>query len=130
MGNETRTQIQTAGGRQRLLPSLAVLSALIVCKGLLYGTALLAIIGVSADIPLGPWAAAVDIAVIIVVLTFWFSRRRHGMLWPTLLALLGALLVIGRMHGPVPVELEWMGLVLLLVAAVIDWQAGKRNRMS
>jgi hypothetical protein len=109
---------------------MAVLSALIVCKGLLYGTALLAIIGVSVDIPPGPWAAAVDIAVILAVATFWFSRRRHGMLWPTLLAVVGALLVIGRMHGPAPVELEWMGLVLLLVAAAIDWEAGKRNRMS
>jgi hypothetical protein len=108
---------------------LSVIAALLVCKGLLYGTALLALIGVTLEIPPGPWAIAVDIAVTLAVVTFWFSRQRHGVLWPTLLAIPGALLVIGRMHGPVPVELEWSGLVLLLVAAVVDWQAGRRRRM-
>ncbi len=82
------------------VPSLTVSAALVVCKGLLYGTALLAIIGVAVDILPAPWAVAVDIAVVGATIAFWFNRRRHGMIWPTLIAALGAILVIGRMHWP------------------------------
>ena len=127
MGESTPMEIETGAGRRSLLPSLAVISALLVCKGLLYGTALLAVIGVAVDIPPGPWAIAVDLAVVFAVVAFWFSRRRHGIVWPTLLASLGAILVVGYMHGLVHVELEWAGLVLLLVAAVLDWNVGQRG---
>ena len=120
-------EIETGSDRRSLLPSLAVILALLVCKGLLYGTALLAVIGVAVDIPPGPWAIAVDLAVAIAVTAIWFSRRRHGVVWPTLLATLGAILVIGYMHGPIPVELEWAGLFLLLVAAFLDWKATRRR---
>jgi hypothetical protein len=117
-----------AGAKHRtFLPGLAVVTALVLCKGLLYGTALLAVAGVMLDIPPGPWAIAIDLAVAVAVTAFWFSRRRHGKNLPTLLAALGAILVIGRMHGPVPVELEWAGLILLLVAAFFDWKAGRRR---
>jgi hypothetical protein len=108
--------------QESLLPGLAVISALLICKGLLYGTAMLAVIGVAVDIPTGPWAVAVDLAVMSAVLALWFNHRRHGNVWPTLLAAPGALLVIGRMHGPVPVELEWAGLAMLVVAAILDWR--------
>lgn len=127
MRESTPMEIETGAGRRSLLPSLAVISALLVCKGLLYGTALLAVIGVAVDIPPGPWAIAVDLAVVFAVVAFWFSRRRHGIVWPTLLASLGAILVVGYMHGLVGVELEWAGLVLLLVAAVLDWNVGQRG---
>lgn len=110
----------------RPLPSLTVLAALVVCKGLLYGTALLALVGVALEIPPGPWAVAVDIAVTGAVIAFWFGRRRHGMIWPTVLAALGAVLVIARMHGQVSEALEWTGLGLLVIAAVVDWRAGRR----
>ena len=106
-----------------LLPSLAVILALLICKGLLYGTTVLALIGIAVDVPLGPWAVAVDLAVAFAVFAFWLNRRYHGSPWPTLFAAAGALLVIGRMHGPVPVELEWAGLVMLVAAAVFDWRA-------
>ena len=127
MRESTPMEIETGAGRRSLLPSLAVISALLVCKGLLYGTALLAVIGVAVDIPPGPWAIAVDIAVVFAVVAFWFSRRRHGIVWPTLLASLGAVLVVGYMHGLLQVELEWAGLVLLLVAAVLDWNVGRKG---
>jgi len=126
MREPTAMEIETGAGRRSLLPSLAVIVALLVCKGLLYGTALLAVIGVAVDIPPGPWAIAVDLAVALAVIAFWPSRRRHGVIWPTLLATLGAILVIGHMHGPIPVELEWAGLILLLVAAFLDWKAARR----
>ncbi len=118
-------QIDTGADRRSLLPSLAVISALVVCKGLLYGTALLAVVGVAVDIPPGPWAIAVDLAVAFAVAALWFSRRRHGMIGPTLLAALGAVLVVGYMHGPVPVALEWTGLGLLVAAAILDWKSGR-----
>ncbi len=127
MREPTAMEIETGAGRRSLLPSLAVIVALLVCKGLLYGTALLAVIGVAVDIPPGPWAIAVDLAVALAVIAFWLSRRRHGVIWPTLLATLGAILVIGYMHGPIPVELEWAGLILLLVAAFLDWKAARRR---
>ncbi len=127
MRESTPKEIETGAGRRSLLPSLAVISALLVCKGLLYGTALLAAIGVAVNIPPGPWAIAVDLAVVFAVVAFWFSRRRHGIVWPTLLASLGAILVVGYMHGAVHVELEWAGLILLLVAAVLDWNVGRRG---
>ncbi len=127
MRDSTPMEIEAGAGQRSLLPSFAVISALLVCKGLLYGTALLAVIGVAVDIPAGPWAIAVDLAVVFAVVAFWFSRRRHGKVWPTLLASLGAILVIGYMHGPVPVELEWAGLILLLLAAVLDWIVGRRG---
>ncbi|MCH4565590.1 hypothetical protein MKP05_21085 [Halomonas sp. EGI 63088] len=113
-------------GRQSFLPSLTVIAALVVCKGLLYGTALLALIGVTVDIPPGPWSVAVDIAVVGATIAFWSNRRRHGMIWPTLIAALGAILVISRMHGQVPEALEWTGLSLLVVAALLDWRAGRK----
>ena len=127
MREPTAMEIETGAARRSLLPSLAVIVALLVCKGLLYGTALLAVIGVAVDIPPGPWAIAVDLAVALAVIAFWLSRRRHGVIWPTLLATLGAILVIGYMHGPIPVELEWAGLILLLVAAFLDWKAARRR---
>ncbi len=127
MRESTPMEIEIGAGRRSLLPSLAVISALLVCKGLLYGTVLLAVLGVAIDIPPGPWAIAVDIAVALAVVAFWFNRRRHGMVWPTLLAALGAILVIGYMHGPVPAELEWAGLILFVVAAFVDWKAGRRR---
>ncbi len=125
MSKPTLTGTKNDTKRGRLLPSLAVILALLVCKGLLYGTALLAIIGVTLEIPPGPWAIAVDFAVILAVAAFWYNRRRHGMIWPTLMAGVGALLVIGHMHGPVPVALEWAGLILIVAAAILDWKAGR-----
>ncbi len=117
--NENKTK------RPSPLPGLAVILTLLVCKGLLYGAALLAIIGVTIDIPPGPWAVAVDIAVILAVMAFWFNRRRHGNIWPVLMAAVGALFVIGHMHGLVPVAVEWTGLVLIVAAALLDWKAGR-----
>lgn len=127
MQDLTQSEIVADKGLRKALPSLAVVSALLLCKGLLYGTALLAVVGVAVDIPPGPWAVGVDLAVALAVVAFWFSRRRHGLIWPTLLAALGAALVIGRMHGLVPVELEWTGLLVLVVAAFLDWKAGRRQ---
>ena len=127
MRESTPTEIEADVGRQSLLPSLAVISALLICKGLLYGTALLAVLGVAVDIPPGPWAIAVDLAVACAVVAFWMSRRRHNMVGPTLLAVLGAILVIGYMHGLLPVQLEWAGLILLVIAAWLDWKAGRRR---
>lgn len=126
MGKATMIETETDIPRRSLLPSLAVVSALVLCKGLLYGTALLALIGFSVDIPPGPWAVAVDIAVILAVIAFWYNRHRHGLIWPTLIAAIGAILVIGRMHGFVSSVLEWAGLILIVVAAFIDWKAGQR----
>lgn len=123
------TKMVTPVGRRSLLPGLTVIAALLVCKGLLYGTALLAVVGVTVDIPLGPWAVAVDIAVLGATLAFWLSRRRHGVIWPTLIAALGAILVISSMHAQVPEVLEWTGLGLLVVAAVLDWRVA-RSRAS
>ncbi len=51
MRESTPMEIEIGAGRRSLLPSLAVISALLVCKGLLYGTVLLAVIGVTIDIP-------------------------------------------------------------------------------
>jgi hypothetical protein len=116
--------------RRNLLPSVAVASTLIVCKGLLYGTALLAIIGITVDIPPGPWAIAVDVVVILAVVAFWYSRRRHGNMWPTIMAAAGAVLVVSRMHGPVPAAFEWAGLVLLVSAALLDWKVGRTRTAS
>jgi hypothetical protein len=71
-------EIETGAGRRSLLPSLAVIVALLVCKGLLYGTALLAVIGVAVDIPPGPWAIAVDLAVALAVIAFWLNRAAEA----------------------------------------------------
>lgn len=127
MGKSTPTEIEAGFDRPNVLPGLAVLSALLICKGLLYGTALLAVLGVTIDIPPGPWAIAIDLAVGLAVVAFWFSRRRHGAVAPTLLAALGAVLVIGYMHGLLPVQLEWAGLILLVVAAWLDWKASRQQ---
>jgi hypothetical protein len=126
MRERTATKDEVHAGGAGRLPGLAVIAALVVCKGLLYGTALLAVIGIAVDIPPGPWAVAVDIAVVGATVAFWFNRRRHGMIWPSLIAALGAVLVIGRMHGQVPEVLEWTGLGLLVVAALLDWKPGRR----
>ena len=54
MREPTAMEIETGAGRRSLLPSLAVIVALLVCKGLLYGTALLAVIGVAVGSRISP----------------------------------------------------------------------------
>jgi hypothetical protein len=126
MRDAVLTERETTTVRQRILPSLAVVLVLLICKGVLYGAILLTAIGLTVDISPGPWAIMVDLAVAFAIVAFLINRRRHGEDWPMMLAVVGAALVIGRMHGPVPAALEWVGLVLLVCAAYYDWRAGKR----
>ncbi len=111
--------------KPRLWPVWSVAAALLVCKGLLYGVALLAVLGIGIDIPPGPWAVAVDIAVLIAVAAFRASRKRHGRNLPFALSVLGAGMVIANMHGLVAAIVEWAGLALLVIAAWLDRNARK-----
>ena len=115
----------SAALRTRLWPIWSVAIALILCKGLLFLIVILAAIGVVIDIPLGLWAAAVDIAVLVAAAAFWRRYKRSGQISPFLLAAAGAVMVIANMHGFVPPIVEWAGLALLVLAAMLDWK-GRR----
>ena len=111
--------------RTKMWPIWSVAIALFLCKGLLVLTFLLAAVGLTVVIPLGLWAAAVDVAVLVAVAAFWRRRQRSGQNLPFGLAAVGAVMVIANMHGFVPPVVEWAGLALLVLAAWLDWQGRK-----
>lgn len=111
--------------RTKMWPIWSVAIALLLCKGLLILTIALAAIGMTITIPLGLWTAAVDVAVLVAVAAFWRRRQRSGQNLPFALAAVGAVMVIANMHGFVPPIVEWIGLVLLVLAAWLDWQGRK-----
>ena len=106
------------------LPRLATVLAVLSCYGTTVLIGLLSLLGVSLAINERAWAGAISVFATLATIAIAVSYRRHRIVWPTMIAILGLALVLWAMFGSYSRGSEFFGFVLLVAATLWDWRAG------
>jgi len=106
------------------LPRTATAFAVLSCYGTTALIALLSLLGVSLVINERAWPSAISVLSALATLAIAVSYRRHRIIGPIVVAVLGLGLILWTMHASYSRAIELVGFVLLVAAALWDWRAG------
>ena len=104
----------------RWFPGLAAFLAIVACYGTLGLVAGLSLLGVTLDIPQGPWAGAITLFAWLALGGVLVSFRRHRGIGPVILAAAGVVLITWVMFVSFSRALELLGFASLISAALWD----------
>lgn len=118
----------SADSKTSWLPGAAAALAILSCYGTTVLIGLLSLLGISLAINEGIWAAAISAFAILATIGIATSYRRHGIIGPTVVAVLGLGLILWVMYGSYSRGVELVGFVLLIVGTLWDWRAAGVRR--
>lgn len=113
---------QNARRGRWLAPSTGILS-LVACYGTLATTAALGALGVTLAVNDAVWAGVIVVFAWLTLPGLWFRGRRHGLLWPIILASLGATMITFAMVVTYVRFIEFAGFALLCNGVYGDWRS-------
>jgi len=116
---------QKDSGKLSWLPGAAAILAFIACNGVSILVAILAIFGITIAINPHVQAAVISLFAVLTVCFVILGYRKHRVLGPMILSILGAILVIGAMYISFNKFVESLGLLALIASAVWSWRASK-----
>ena len=99
--------------------------SIVACYGTLATVGLLSLLGVTLVINSTVWASTISLFALLAVVGVLVSYRRHHMVAPPVIAIIGAALIIWAMFVSFNRVIELTGFAGLLVAAIWDWRAKK-----
>ncbi|QTP56041.1 methyltransferase domain-containing protein [Billgrantia sulfidoxydans] len=112
--------------RRGLLGMLAYLLALLSCYGTLALVALLPLLGVHLTLDDGLWAGAIATLALLALASVAVGMRRHRVPWPTLVGVIGSLLILHALFVDYSMAQELSGFVVL--AGAVGWDLHQRRR--
>lgn len=115
-------------GRWEWLAGAATVCSIVACYGTLAVVGVLSVMGVGIALHEGAWAGVISLFAVIAAAGIAFGYRRHRVIGPLVLAIVGAVLVLWVMFGSFNRVLEIAGFAALVAATVWDWRAKKRRR--
>jgi hypothetical protein len=128
-----RGRVVSDDSKASWLPRAATALAVLSCYGTTVLIGLLSLLGVTLAIDEGVWAGAIATFAALATVATAASYRRHRIPGPTVVAVLGLVLVLifWVMLGTYSRIIELVGFVLLIAATLWDWRAGMvtRNRV-
>ena len=107
------------------LPGAAAILAFLACNGVFILVAILAVFGITIAINPHVQAAVISLFTVLTVCFVILGYRKHRVLGPMILSMLGAILVIGTMYISFNKIVESLGLLALIASAVWSWRARK-----
>ncbi len=116
----------SADGKTSWLPRAATALAVLSCYGTTVLIGLLSLLGVSLALNESIWAGAISAFAALATIAIATSYRRHRVIGPTLVAVLGLGLVLWVMYGAYSRGIELVGFALLIAATFWDWRAAGR----
>lgn len=105
-------------------PGAATALAILSCYGTAAVIGLLSLLGVLLPLDEGAWATAISIFAALATIAIAVSCRRHRIIGPTVVAVLGLGLILWVMYGSYSRIIELVGFALLIAATLWDWRAG------
>lgn len=114
-------------GKASWFPRMATALAVLSCYGTAVLIGLLSLLGLSLALDESTWAGAISVFSALAAIAIALSYRRHRIIGPTVVAVLGLALILWVMYGSYSRAVELAGFVLLIVAALWDWRAGARR---
>jgi hypothetical protein len=119
------TDTQKDSGKLSWLPSAAAILAFIACNGLFVIVAILSFLGITIAINPHIQAAAISLFAVLALGFVFLGYREHHVLGPTILSVIGAVLVVGTMYIYFSKIIESLGLLALIASAIWSWRASK-----
>lgn len=104
------------------LPGVAAAMAFMACNGMVLLVGLLSMLGLTLVVNPHIQAATVSVFSLLTLMLVFSGYRLYRRAGPLVLALLGAVLVVGTMYVSFNKIVESTGLVLLVSAAVWNWR--------
>lgn len=101
---------------------VATALALASCYGTLAIVAILSAVGITLGLDEGIWAAATALFTLAAVAAVVLGIRRHGNVWPAVLAVGGLGLIVWTLFGVYTLTVEIVGFAALVAAAAWDWR--------
>lgn len=105
-------------------PAATALS-LVACYGTLAAIGLLGALGISIALDEAVWAGAILVFAWLALLALWLRQRRHGRLWPIVLAAIGVALITFTMTITYERAIELAGFAFLCAGTFMDWRAAR-----
>lgn len=121
------TDIQKDSGKLSWLPGAAAILAFIACNGLFIIVAILSVFGITIAINPHIQAAVISLFAVLTLGFVFLSYRKHRVLGPMILSVLGAVLIVGSMYIHFNKIVESLGLLALIASAVWSWRASKAS---
>jgi arsenite methyltransferase len=119
------TEARKAGEKLGWLPGAAAVLAFIACNGIFVIVAILSLFGFAVAINPHVQAAAVSVFAVLTVGFVLLGYRDHRAPGPLILAVIGAVLIVGTMYIHFNKIAESIGLAGIIAAAIWSWRAGK-----
>ncbi len=107
-------------------PRAATALAVLSCYGTTALIGLLSLLGISLAVDDGIWAGAIGGFAAVAAIAIAAAYRRHRSVGPTVIAACGLGLILWVMYGSYSRGMEFVGFVLLIIAALWDWRAGAK----
>ena len=119
------TDTRKDSGKLSWLPGAAAILAFIACNGLFVIVAILSFLGITIAINPHIQAAAISLFAVLALGFVFLGYREHHVLGPTILSVIGAVLVVGTMYIYFSKIIESLGLLALIASAIWSWRASK-----
>lgn len=116
---------QKDSGKLSWLPGAAAILAFIACNGVSILMAILAVFGITIAINPHVQAAVISLFTVLTVCFVILGYRKHHVLGPLILSMIGATLVIGTMYISFNKIVESLGLLALIASAAWSWRVSK-----
>lgn len=128
--NDTRTSEETKSPAKGARPfhwlaGVATSLAIVACYGTILAIATLSSVGIVVTLHKGAWAGVISLLVLLALAGIWLGYRYHRRLGPIGFALAGAGLVLWAMLVHYNWLIEFVGLVVLAIATIVDWRLKK-----
>lgn len=102
------------------LPGVATILAVLACYGTTLVVVLLSLLGISIAVNEHAWAGAISAFAALATIAIGASYRRHGSIWPTVIAVPGLVLILWAMYGSYSRATELAGFICLIAATLLD----------
>lgn len=110
------------------IPRAATVLAILTCYGTTLLIGLLSLLGVTLAVHEGLWAGAIAAFAALAAIAMAVSYRRHRVIGPTVVAVVGTALILWAMFGSYNRFIELVGFALLIAATLWDWRVGLTRR--
>lgn len=121
------TNTQKDSGKLGWLPGAAAILAFIACNGLFIIVAILSVFGITIAINPHVQAAVISLFAVLTLCFVFLGYRKHGVLGPMILAVIGAVIIVGTMYIYFNKIVESLGLLALIASAIWSWRASKAS---
>ena len=116
---------QKDSGKLSWLPGAAAILAFLACNGVFILVAILAVFGITIAINPHVQAAVISLFTVLTVCFVILGYRKHRVLGPLILSMIGATLVVGTMYISFNKIVESLGLLALIASAAWSWRVSK-----